>query len=149
MPVRENRQRYRGDTMILETNLICEGGAVRITDFMPVGGGRCDLVRLVGGLEGEVSMEMLLCVRFGFGKDLPWITLEESGSRFVAGPECVVFRSPAELRLADGRVSAYLQVKKGNAFRCSSPGTPLTSRHLRGWTSTKRWARPNDSVKGA
>jgi GH15 family glucan-1,4-alpha-glucosidase len=111
--VRENQQRYRGDTMILETDFICEGGTVRITDFMPVRGGRCDLVRIVEGLEGEVPMEMLLRVRFGFGHDLPWITLEERSVRFVAGPDCVVFHSPAELRLADGRVSAYLQVKKG------------------------------------
>jgi len=111
--VRENQQRYRGDTMILETDFICEGGAVRVTDFMPVRGERCDLVRIVEGLEGEVPMEMLLRVRFGFGDDLPWITLEERGVRFVAGPDCVVFRSSAELRLADGRVSAYLQVKKG------------------------------------
>jgi GH15 family glucan-1,4-alpha-glucosidase len=112
--VRENRQRYRDDTMILETDFICEGGAVRVTDFMPVRGGRCDLVRIVEGLEGEVPMEMLLRVRFGFGDDLPWITLEERSLRFVAGPDCVVFRSPAEFRLADGRVSAYLQVKKGD-----------------------------------
>jgi GH15 family glucan-1,4-alpha-glucosidase len=111
--VRENRQRYRGDTVILETDFICEGGVVRVTDFMPVGGGRCDLVRIVEGLEGEVPMEMLLRVRFGFGDDLPWITLEKGGVRFVAGPDCVVFRSPAEFRLADGRVNAYLQVKKG------------------------------------
>jgi GH15 family glucan-1,4-alpha-glucosidase len=44
--VRENRQRYRDDTMILETDFICEGGAVRVTDFMPLRGGRCDLVRI-------------------------------------------------------------------------------------------------------
>jgi GH15 family glucan-1,4-alpha-glucosidase len=28
--VRENRQSYRGDTMILETAFVCDGGAVRV-----------------------------------------------------------------------------------------------------------------------
>src|SRR3954452_14593072 len=31
--VRDNPQRYRGDTMILETEFVCDGGAVRIIDF--------------------------------------------------------------------------------------------------------------------
>ena len=33
--VRETRQRYRDDTLILETEFVCDGGAVRIIDFMP------------------------------------------------------------------------------------------------------------------
>ena len=35
--VRETRQRYRGDTLILETEFLCDGGAVRVIDFMPIG----------------------------------------------------------------------------------------------------------------
>src|SRR5262249_29846030 len=58
--IRETRQRYRGDTMILETEFVCDGGAVRLIDFMPVGDDRCDLVRIIEGLEGEVQLEMLL-----------------------------------------------------------------------------------------
>src|SRR5215813_13497774 len=54
--VRESRQRYRDETMILETEFVCDGGAVRITDFMPLGEDRCDVVRIVEGLEGEVQM---------------------------------------------------------------------------------------------
>src|SRR5262245_45834876 len=76
--VRENKQRYRQDTMILETDFICDGGSVRVTDFMPLGG-RCDVVRIVEGLEGEVPVEMNLIVRFGYGKDMPWITQEAAG----------------------------------------------------------------------
>ena len=46
---REIRQRYRDDTLLLETEMVCDGGAVRITDFMPIEGDseRCDLVRVV------------------------------------------------------------------------------------------------------
>jgi hypothetical protein len=37
--------------------------------FMPLGGDRCDVVRIVQGLEGEVPVEMLLDVRFGYGDE--------------------------------------------------------------------------------
>src|SRR5262252_7824723 len=57
--VRETSQRYRDDTMILETQFTCDGGVVRIIDFMPTGG-RCEIVRIIEGLEGEVPLEMLL-----------------------------------------------------------------------------------------
>src|SRR5262245_34703571 len=62
--VRERRQRYRGDTLILETDVVCDGGAVRLTEFMPPSQERCDVIRIIEGLDGEVPMEMLLDVRF-------------------------------------------------------------------------------------
>ena len=34
--VRARRQRYRPETMILETDIECDGGAVRVIDFMPL-----------------------------------------------------------------------------------------------------------------
>src|SRR3954447_14288172 len=54
VPVRQTRQRYRGDTLVLETELVCDEGVVRFIDFMPVGGERCDIVRILEGVEGEV-----------------------------------------------------------------------------------------------
>jgi len=39
--VRETRQRYRDDSMVLETEFVCDGGVVRIVDFMPMDG-RCE-----------------------------------------------------------------------------------------------------------
>ena len=46
VPTREVRQRYRDETLILETEMVCDGGVVRITDFMPIDGehDRCDVV---------------------------------------------------------------------------------------------------------
>src|SRR5580704_10624648 len=65
--VRKRVQRYRGDTLILESEIACDGGVVRHTDFMPPSDdpsqGRCDVIRIVEGVEGEVPMEMLLDVR--------------------------------------------------------------------------------------
>lgn len=56
--VRETRQRYRGDTMILETEFTCDGGVVRITDAMPVNAGPCDVIRIIEGVEGELPVEI-------------------------------------------------------------------------------------------
>jgi GH15 family glucan-1,4-alpha-glucosidase len=115
--VRENRQRYRDDTMILETELVCDGGVVRITDFMPVGQGgadRCDVVRIIEGLDGEVPVEMLMDVRFGYGHDKPWVMPVPDGVRFTAGPDTLLLRGPVLFGIAGSRVSVYLQVRKGD-----------------------------------
>jgi GH15 family glucan-1,4-alpha-glucosidase len=113
----ENRQRYRGETMILETEFVCEGGVVRIIDFMPLAPGyedRCDIVRIVEGVEGEVPLEMWLEPRFGYGAYSGWVTHETDGTRFTAGPDSLMFRGPAALRQDGGRVAALLRVRKGD-----------------------------------
>ena len=114
MRVRESRQRYRDDTLVLETEFVCDGGAARVVDFMPTGDGRCDVVRIIEGLEGEVPFEMLLDVRFGFGADAPLIEKTADGICFMAGPDALVLRGPAPLQSDGRRVSAYLNVKKGD-----------------------------------
>src|SRR5215813_3516832 len=116
VPIRETRRRYRDETLILETEFVCDGGAVRITDFMPVGSGeeRCDVVRIVEGLEGEVTLEIQLDVRFGYGADIPWTTAAAEGVLFVAGPNAVLLRGARHPQLQDGRASALLQVRKGD-----------------------------------
>jgi GH15 family glucan-1,4-alpha-glucosidase len=113
--LRETRQRYRGETLILETEFVCDGGVVRVTDFMPISGGeeRSDLVRIVEGLEGEVQLEMLLNVRFGHGADRPWITPRPDGLLLVAGPSALALRGPAQPIEITARVTAILQVRQG------------------------------------
>jgi GH15 family glucan-1,4-alpha-glucosidase len=119
VPIREARQRYRDETLILETEFVCDGGAVRVTDFMPVGSSeeRCDVVRIVEGLEGEVTLEMLLDVRFGYGADVPWTTPAAEGVLFVAGPNAVLLRGVRQPQLRDGRASALLRVARGDRIR--------------------------------
>ena len=111
--VRENRQRYRGDTMILETEFACDGGVARVIDFMPMSG-RCDVVRIIEGVDGEVPLEMLLDVRFGYGADTPFIEKTGDGVCFLSGPDALILRTPMALEQSGRRVSAYLQVKKGD-----------------------------------
>jgi len=111
--VHERRQRYRDDSMVLETELVSEGGVVRVIDFMPMGT-RCEVVRIVEGIEGEVPIEMLLDVRFGFGADVPLIEMTRDGTRFLAGPNALMLRGPLALTQQGARVSALLQVRKGD-----------------------------------
>ena len=122
--IREARQRYRDETLILETEFVCDGGVVRITDFMPISGGeeRSDVVRIVEGIEGEVQIEMMLDARFGYGADIPWITPSPQGLLLIAGPSALILRGPGQ-RLGDSaRVGAILQVRKGDRipFQLSS-----------------------------
>ena len=111
--VRENRQRYRDDTMILETEFACDGGVARVIDFMPMSG-RCDVVRIIEGVEGEVPLEMLLDVRFGYGADTPFIEKMGDGMCFLSGPDALILRTPVALEQSGRRVSAYFRVKKGD-----------------------------------
>jgi len=120
--LKEVRQRYRGDTLVLETEFVCDGGSVRITDFMPISReGRCDVFRVLEGLEGEVQVETLLDVRFGFGANAPLVTRHQNGVRFTAGPDSMELSTNAAVDAVGSRVAAYLKVKKGERipFRLS------------------------------
>ena len=44
------RRRYRGETLILETEIETKSGAVRLIDFMPPRGENPDIVRIIEGV---------------------------------------------------------------------------------------------------
>ncbi len=91
-------RRYRPNTLILETRFECSDGAVTLVDFMPLGGTRSSVVRLVVGERGQVTMCTELVLRFGYGAIVPWVTrLEDGGLRAIAGPDMVVLRTPVHL----------------------------------------------------
>ena len=62
--IRNTRRRYRGDTLILETEVETANGVVRLIDFMPPRGTNPDIVRIVEGVRGSVPMRMQLIIRF-------------------------------------------------------------------------------------
>jgi GH15 family glucan-1,4-alpha-glucosidase len=72
---------YRDDTLTLETLWRTSTGAVRVVETMPVGGRRADLVRRIEGVEGTVRMRQELVIRFGYGRDVPWMRrIRDDGS---------------------------------------------------------------------
>jgi GH15 family glucan-1,4-alpha-glucosidase len=99
-PVTSVARRYRGASLILETRFETAQGAVRLVDFMPLRSANSDVVRLVVGERGRVSMRLELTIRFGYGADVPWVTRlpDESGMRAIAGPDMLVLRSPVQVR---------------------------------------------------
>src|SRR5919107_2745409 len=109
------RRRYRGDTLVLETAMETpDGGAVAVIDFMPPRDGRSDLVRIVRGLRGRVSMRMGLVLRFDHGRTVPWVTRMEDGDlRAVAGPHQVTLRTAVPTHGENLRTVADFEVGEG------------------------------------
>jgi GH15 family glucan-1,4-alpha-glucosidase len=86
-PVREIRRRYRGDSLVLETEFDTDEGSVRIIDFMPLSDHRWDIVRIVEGLSGRVEVRMELRVRFDYGCIVPWVHRSGEVLLLTAGPD--------------------------------------------------------------
>jgi GH15 family glucan-1,4-alpha-glucosidase len=87
-------RRYRGDTLILETEWKNENGTVRVTDFMPIAGCNRDVVRIAEGLSGSMALQMSLVVRFDYGRTVPWVRhLAGGGIVAVAGPSALTLRT--------------------------------------------------------
>ena len=91
---------YRGDTLVLESEFVTDEGSVRVVDCMPIRQTHPEVVRLVEGIRGKVTMEMSLTIRFGYGQVIPgcagWTAPSmPSPDRMVSpcGP-----RSPARVR---------------------------------------------------
>ena len=95
--VLETQRRYVGDTFVLETTWETETGAVTVTDFMPLGDRRADVVRRVTGLRGTVKMRQELTIRFAYATCVPWVRRVEGDDGLprllaVAGPDAVTLR---------------------------------------------------------
>jgi GH15 family glucan-1,4-alpha-glucosidase len=97
-PVRAVRRRYRGESMVLETEFDTDEGTVRLIDFMPPRGEAADVVRIVEGVRGRVPMRMDLRLRFDYGHVLPWVRRLDADLVAVAGPDSVCLRTPVDVR---------------------------------------------------
>jgi GH15 family glucan-1,4-alpha-glucosidase len=86
-PSRRVRRKYRGDSLVLETEFDTDDGSVRVIDFMPLSNRRWDIVRIVEGLSGRISLRMQLIVRFDYGSIVPWVHRSAGILLFTAGPD--------------------------------------------------------------
>src|SRR5580658_9739609 len=69
----ETRRRYRGDTLVLETEFRTPEGVARLVDCMPIREDHPQVVRLVEGVSGTVDIRMEIAIRFGYGSVVPWV----------------------------------------------------------------------------
>jgi GH15 family glucan-1,4-alpha-glucosidase len=94
----EVTRRYRGDTLILETDWHTPTGDIRVTDFMPPRDGKPPaLVRIVEGLSGSVDVSCVFRIRFGYGQVTPWVRRVDSCLLAVAGPDSLWLDTPITL----------------------------------------------------
>jgi GH15 family glucan-1,4-alpha-glucosidase len=107
------RRRYRGDTLILETEVETAAGAVRLIDFMPPRGKAPDIVRIIEGVRGSVPLRMELTIRFDYGHVVPWVRKVDGSLQAVAGPDALVLRTPVQTHGEDLHTVAEFSVHEG------------------------------------
>jgi GH15 family glucan-1,4-alpha-glucosidase len=115
VPVRKVDRRYRPGTLILETDYECEGGKIRLIDFMPFGPKHGSVFRIVEGLEGSVPVFTTVRARFGYGGYRPWITKEGATIRMTTAPNSLALHTPAPVQFDQDELDVWglFTVKKG------------------------------------
>jgi GH15 family glucan-1,4-alpha-glucosidase len=110
------RRRYRGHTLVLETEWETPTGAVRVIDCMPPRGVAPDLVRVVEGVRGRVSVTSELRARFDYGHVAPWVTIEGREVHAVAGPDALWLRASAPHEEVDGEILSQFTLSEGESI---------------------------------
>ncbi|MDH6625314.1 GH15 family glucan-1,4-alpha-glucosidase [Streptomyces sp. LBL] len=87
------RRAYRPGTLVLDTEWETAEGSVRVTDLMPQRDLAPDLVRVVEGLGGRVTVRSTLRLRFDYGAVMPWMRRSDGHRVAVAGPDSTWLRS--------------------------------------------------------
>ncbi|MBG6239943.1 GH15 family glucan-1,4-alpha-glucosidase [Mycetocola sp. CAN_C7] len=93
------QRRYEGDSFTLITRWTTGSGVVEVTDVMPRGDHRADVIRRVRGVSGRVEMTQRVRIRFDYATAMPWVRKvhDDDGSTAivaVAGPDAVIIRGP-------------------------------------------------------
>ncbi len=118
-------RRYLEGTFVLETTHETPTGTVTVTDVMPLGDNRADVVRRVAGVKGTVTMRNEWIVRFGYGKIRPWVTRRKDDNggdviSAIAGPDMLVLRGSRLPKAAEGKHVDEFQVCQGDVLDFST-----------------------------
>ena len=108
-------RRYRDSTLVLETDFTTAEGTVRVTDCMPIREGHPEVIRLVEGLKGTVTMSMTLAIRLGYGCTIPWVRFQDGLLTALAGPDGLALWTPVETWGEDFKSHAEFKVSEGQA----------------------------------
>ncbi len=99
---------------MLETEWSTSTGSVRVIDFMPPRDEAPDVVRIVRGLTGSVSMRSELRLRFDYGHLIPWVRRTDGQIDAVAGPDAVSLRSDVHQYGKDFATYADFRIEEGD-----------------------------------
>ncbi|ROQ30900.1 GH15 family glucan-1,4-alpha-glucosidase [Frondihabitans sp. PhB188] len=115
-------RKYVDDTFVLVTTWRTPMGEVEVTDLMPTGDRRADVLRRVRGISGTVPMSADIRIRFEYGTTIPWVRQKpdhgENALIAIAGPDAVIIRGP-KLTAADHAHSAQFEVTEGDTIDMS------------------------------
>jgi GH15 family glucan-1,4-alpha-glucosidase len=145
-------RKYRAGTLILETRFETDEGVATLIDFMPLRHNTSNIVRLVFGESGRVTMGMELVLRFGYGSIVPWVTrLPDRTLRAIAGPDMVLLTTPIDIRGENFKTVGEFTVSAGETVpftlhyapshlpppKPANPSRALatTEQFWRGWTA--------------
>ncbi|MGW5683326.1 glycoside hydrolase family 15 protein [Nonomuraea sp. NPDC003754] len=113
-----DRRRYRGETLILESEYDTPTGTVRVIDFMPPRDRNPDVVRIVEGVSGTVEMSTQIRIRFDYGRIVPWVRRSDGHLQAIGGPDSIWLHSPVPLKGGDYAHRATFHVKEGERHAC-------------------------------
>ena len=88
-------------------------GTVRVIDCMPIRQQHPEVVRLVEGVRGKVTMEMQLTIRFGYGQIVPWVRNTNGTLTAIAGPDALSLWTPVTCTGRDFSTVAEFTVWEG------------------------------------
>ncbi|PWI05153.1 glucoamylase [Streptomyces sp. NWU339] len=111
---RANRRRYRGQTLIVESEWDTATGTVRVLDLMPPRHGHGpQLIRIVEGVTGSVEMTSTLSPRVGYGRRVPWIYDTDGRTAAVSGPDALWLDTSVPGTEKDGAVHHRFTITAG------------------------------------
>jgi GH15 family glucan-1,4-alpha-glucosidase len=112
--IRGTVRRYRPGTLVLETELETDSGAIRLIDFMPRRrDGPPRVMRIAEGLRGRVPMRMELALRPDYAAIRPWVETVPDGATATAGPDAFRLSTPLPLDVGDGMVTSRFDLVPG------------------------------------
>ncbi|MGH9295787.1 MAG: glycoside hydrolase family 15 protein, partial [Acidimicrobiales bacterium] len=111
-PLTATSRRYRGNSLVLETEFELSEGTVRLVDCMPLRGQHPEIVRLVECTRGEVRMRMDLSIRFEYGSAVPWVRRLDGVLTAIAGPDGLALWSPVHARGEEMRTVAEFTIRE-------------------------------------
>lgn len=116
-PILRSSRRYVPGTAVLETRFETATGACTLIDFMPLTDDeeKVDVVRIVRGEAGQVSMHMELVLRFNYGQAVPWVRRRDYGLSAIAGPDAVELHTRVALEGRDMKSIARFTVRENES----------------------------------
>src|SRR6266508_2800594 len=145
--VRSVQRRYRGDSLVLETEFRTSTGTVRLVDCMPPRQDDPDVARVVEGVSGRVRMRMELVIRFDYGSIVPWVRKRDGALQAVAGPDSVWLRTPVETSGENFTTVAEFEVGEGDlvpfmlTWHLSHRPAPRAIDPVKAIRETEKWWR--------